>query len=249
MKINDYLYEIVDVFVGEMDVNLIGVYLHGSLAMGCFNPESSDVDLLVICKEEISNDTKKRIVKRLLNITQGSPNQLEMSIILERYLNSFEYPTPFELHYFHPNYLLDENYICGGNGLKDPDLAAHLMVTYHRGIQLYGPEVKMIFQPIDKQLYIQSISYDIGDAPIKIVENPVYFTLNLCRVMYFLKDGIVSSKKEGGEWGVLHFMNDNQTIVKQCLNVYTGLTKEINVSNDELILFANWMIEECNQLI
>ena len=249
MKINDYLYEIVDVFVGEMDVNLIGVYLHGSLAMGCFNPESSDVDLLVICKEEISNDTKKRIVKRLLNITQGSPNQLEMSIILERYLKSFEYPTPFELHYFHPNYLIDENYICGGNGLKDPDLAAHLMVTYHRGIKLYGPEVKMIFQPIDKQLYIESIFYDIGDAPSKIVEKPVYFTLNLCRVMYFLKEGIVSSKKEGGEWGVIHLLNENQRVVKQCLNVYTGLTKEINISNDELIQFANWMIKECNQLL
>ena len=30
--------------IGE---NLLGVYLHGSAAMGCFNPKSSDLDLLV----------------------------------------------------------------------------------------------------------------------------------------------------------------------------------------------------------
>ena len=34
--------------IGE---NLLGVYLHGSVAMGCFNPKSSDLDLLVGVKE------------------------------------------------------------------------------------------------------------------------------------------------------------------------------------------------------
>ncbi|MDF2804920.1 MAG: hypothetical protein K0S61_4825, partial [Anaerocolumna sp.] len=38
--------EILDAFVESycniLKNNLIGIYLHGSLAMGCFNPESSD---------------------------------------------------------------------------------------------------------------------------------------------------------------------------------------------------------------
>ena len=28
--------------------NLVGVYLHGSLAMGCLNPEKSDLDLILV---------------------------------------------------------------------------------------------------------------------------------------------------------------------------------------------------------
>ena len=28
--------------------NLVGVYLHGSSVMGCFNPEKSDIDLIVV---------------------------------------------------------------------------------------------------------------------------------------------------------------------------------------------------------
>ncbi|MDD6156298.1 MAG: nucleotidyltransferase domain-containing protein [Lachnospiraceae bacterium] len=34
--------------------NLTGVYLHGSAAMGCFNPEESDIDLLVVVKDALS---------------------------------------------------------------------------------------------------------------------------------------------------------------------------------------------------
>ena len=37
--------------IGE---NLLGVYLHGSAAMGCFNPKSSDLDLLVGVKYDKS---------------------------------------------------------------------------------------------------------------------------------------------------------------------------------------------------
>ena len=30
---------------------LVGVYLHGSAAMGCFNPAKSDLDLLIVVKK------------------------------------------------------------------------------------------------------------------------------------------------------------------------------------------------------
>ena len=33
--------------------NLVGIYLHGSAVMGCFNPEKSDIDLIVVVKNDI----------------------------------------------------------------------------------------------------------------------------------------------------------------------------------------------------
>ena len=30
--------------------DLVGVYLHGSLAFGCFNPELSDLDVLAVAR-------------------------------------------------------------------------------------------------------------------------------------------------------------------------------------------------------
>ncbi|WP_075619392.1 aminoglycoside adenylyltransferase domain-containing protein [Paenisporosarcina indica] len=248
MELQSYIENIANVFAEEIEDNLVGVYLHGSLAMGCFNPKTSDVDLLVICRKEISNNTKKRIIKKLLTLTQGYRNQLETSIILERYLTDFVYPTPFELHYFHPKYLTDETYICGGEGFYDPDLAGHIVVTNQRGATIIGKDLKEVFKPIDMQYYVESIFNDIQDANSGITDNPVYFTLNLCRVMYFLKEGTISSKKEGGEWGISNLPSNFRSIVEQCLNVYCGVTKKVHISNDELFQFANWMLSECKQL-
>ena len=33
--------------------NIVGVYLHGSLAMGCFNPKRSDTDLIIVVNEPL----------------------------------------------------------------------------------------------------------------------------------------------------------------------------------------------------
>lgn len=249
MEIQGYLDDITKVFTDEMKDNLVGVYLHGSLAMKCFNPDTSDVDMLVVCKSKMTNEEKKIIIQKLLKLTQGNRNQLEMSIVLERYLKDFVYPTPFELHYFHPTYLLDENFICGGKGFYDPDLAGHIVVTYHRGVTLSGKKIRDIFTPIGRQLYIKSIFNDVEDAPKHITDDPVYFTLNLCRVMYFLKEGIVSSKKEGGEWGTSHLPNEYKSIVEQCLGVYIGLDRKVFINNKELVEYADWMVSECKQLM
>lgn len=248
MSVKQYLNEILAVFKDELHDNLVGVYLHGSLAMDCFNPNKSDVDVLVVCETEISNDIKMSIIKRLLEVTSGNANQLEMSIVLKKYASTFVYPTPFELHYFHPQYLEDENYICGGPGFEDYDLAAHMMITYHRGRKLFGEEIKTIFKPIKRDYYIQSIMNDIEDAQQGIIKNPVYFTLNLCRVLLYIKEEKISSKKEGGLWGTKNLPSEFQTIVRESLDVYIGRTSETNLDNDELLQFANWMLKECYQL-
>ena len=39
------LDQAVDLFKEELGDNLVGIYLHGSLAMGRFNPDTSDIDL------------------------------------------------------------------------------------------------------------------------------------------------------------------------------------------------------------
>ena len=45
--INSYVSHSKEI-LGE---NLVGIYLHGSLAMGCFNPQKSDIDLIIVVNE------------------------------------------------------------------------------------------------------------------------------------------------------------------------------------------------------
>jgi len=80
--------------------NLIGVYLHGSLAMGGFVPGRSDVDVMIVVKNALSEGRKESLAKSCLSLSKEIGGKgLEMSIILRRCAKHPVYPMPFEFHY------------------------------------------------------------------------------------------------------------------------------------------------------
>ncbi len=202
MNTQFYLDKAVTLFVETLKENLVGIYVHGSLAMGCFNPDRS-VD--------------------------------------------FNYPTPFEFHYsnFHTDkYETDENYLCGG--FDDEDLASQIVIAYERGLTLWGSPMRELYKPIDTRYYILSILHDVEGSREEIINNPVYCSLNLCRVLFFLKEGKVSSKKEGGEWGLNILPHNYLGLVQQCLAEYAGSKEKYEYDYDkhQLIEFADYMLRE-----
>ncbi len=252
MPVSSVLESIASLFKEELNDNLAGIYLHGSLAMGCFNPETSDIDLLVVVRRKLTLQTASRIAKRLLVIDDELPNEggIELSVVLESSLNEFVYPTPFEFHYsplHRDKYRTDENYICGGR--EDPDLAAHLVVAYHRGAALYGKPLREMMRPIDKRFYVKSILYDVEDALQGILETPEYYVLNLCRVLYYLKEGVVSSKREGGEWGLKMLPPGYEETVRRSLERYGGRAEGTEPDKRLLSDFASYMLHEIRKSV
>lgn len=80
--------------------DLEGVYLHGSAAMGCFNPAKSDLDLILVIKNDISDGVKLEFMKRVVRLQEYAPAKgLELSIVKKEFCKPFVYPTPFELHF------------------------------------------------------------------------------------------------------------------------------------------------------
>jgi len=196
-----------------------------------------------------------------LALHEECPNDrgIEFSIILEAYLAPFIYPTPFEFHYsdFHrEKYLTDENYLCGG--YEDEDLASQIVVAYERGIALYGKPLKELYEPINRRYYLASILHDVEGCAEEIKDNPpayltpVYLTLNLCRVLYYLKEGQISSKREGGEWGSNHVPQAFQQLVKQCLSEYNEDTaggEAGRVDRQHFYQFVDYMTQEIKRNI
>ena len=48
---------------------LVGVYLHGSLAMGGFHPSESDLDLLAVVRQPMTDDERRLCWARLGRIS------------------------------------------------------------------------------------------------------------------------------------------------------------------------------------
>jgi len=144
------LETIVENYIKILKNNLTGIYLHGSLAMDCFNSEKSDIDLLIVVEDNITHEDKKKIIDGLINIEKDvSRNSIEMSIVLEEKIKHFQPPIDFILHYskIHKDKYLKNGFMCEDS--KDPDLTAHLAIINSRGKCLYGKaidELEMLFQ-------------------------------------------------------------------------------------------------------
>lgn len=206
MDYHKILNSISENYRNTLKENLIGIYVHGSIALGCFNWDKSDIDYIVVIHKELSHETKKKLMDFTVRLNkQAPPKGLEMSIVLKRYCNKFYYPTPFELHFSNMHkewYLSDPDDYCEHMQGKDKDLAAHFTIIKHAGIALYGEPIRDVFDNVPSKNYLDSIKDDILNAKKDIIKNPVYIVLNLCRVAAYIKEGLILSKKQGGEWGI-----------------------------------------------
>lgn len=200
--LNEFVARSKEIFAG----NLTGIYLHGSAVMGCFNPKKSDLDFLFVVREELSDETKLQFMNLVVELNKRAPAKgLELSVVKEEVCKPFVYPTPFELHFSITHLAWYQSnpweYVAKMKG-TDKDLAAHFTITYHRGKTLYGKEISEVFSPVPREAYLDSIWCDIENAVEEIAENPMYLTLNLCRVLAYVKESLILSKQEGGEWGL-----------------------------------------------
>jgi predicted nucleotidyltransferase len=222
-----FLDTFVHAFQGYFGAKLTGVYLHGSLAMGCFNPVSSDIDLLVVVAEKLTLAEKRAIRQVLTGLGEQSPAKgIEMSIVTRQSLQAFQHPSPYELH-FPTSGNAD---VLDAGELTDADLAGHYVITRARGVCLLGEPIDAVFPAIHANAYLDSIvrdaewSYenmrkgpDEGECAV-----PVYAVLNFCRVLAYVEQRLVTSKREGGQWGMEHLSATYRPVIQEALNEYAA---------------------------
>ena len=101
-----------------------------------------------------------------------------------------------------------------------------------------------MFSTVPAADYLDSIWCDIENAAEEIAENPMYLTLNLCRVLAYKKDGLIVSKKEGGEWGLKNVCEPEfRALIKGALKEYQSgetMVFELSVTRK----FADYLIRE-----
>lgn len=247
MLYQELLDKIVSVSRQIFGQELTGIYLHGSAAMGCFHPDKSDIDLIFVIDNMITDEQKLKFMDEIVNLNKLAPKKgIELSVVRKIYCRKFHYPTPYELHFsnIHLQWFMNDplDYVDRMKG-TDKDLAAHFMIIYHCGITLFGEEIPAVFSEVPKADYIDSIWSDIEGAEKEIVENPIYIILNLCRVIAFVQDELITSKEQGGQWGVRNLELQYQGLILEALACYAS-EKEMTVQEEEAREFARHMVKK-----
>ena len=237
--LNSYLNDLIRGFVEQSQYilrdDLVGVYLHGSAVMGCFNPKKSDVDLIIVVERTLSDPVKRAYMDMVVRYNAMGPAKgIEMSVVLREVCRPFVYPTPYELHFSAGHlewYKKDPaGYIREMKG-TDKDLAAHFTILHKRGKCLYGAPIKEVFAEVPARDYMDSIQYDVEGTAEEIPIYPMYLTLNLARVLAYKEEGLILSKQEGGEWAIGHLPAEYHPLIRSALREYAGAADAVYEEN------------------
>jgi streptomycin 3"-adenylyltransferase len=202
---------------------LIGVYVHGSLALGGFRPERSDVDVLAVIDAPLSPDRQAAIGDALLRAAYPCPGTgLECSVITAATAADLG-DCRFEVHVATP----DTAVMGAGHG-GDPDLVLYAEVCRRSGITVTGPPAASVFGAVPRDRLRTAIRDEMawGLSAWRQASAPFeYAVLNACRAMWFARDGSLRSKVAGGEWYLAEHPTDPV--------VAAALSRQLGVATDE----------------
>lgn len=223
-RAKELLQKIKNSYCRILGDNLVGIYIHGSMALGSFMWERSDIDFLAVVKETLSYEQKTILMKELVSFhTNANPRGLEMSIVQKQFCEHPIFPTPFDLHFSGGTlewYRREPEQYCRNMTGEDADLGSYMAVIKQCGIVLYGEPTDSVFGDLPEDIYLKSVLSDIEDSKESYMEDFPYHTLNLCRTLAYLEDGIIRSKKSGGEWGLEHLPSEFSALIQSSLDNY-----------------------------
>ncbi|MDR2532887.1 MAG: DUF4111 domain-containing protein [Oscillospiraceae bacterium] len=231
---NLILRQVKDSYTELLQDNLTGIYVHGSIAFNCFNPDKSDIDYIAVINSPLTPDIKSKLIKETLRINKSAPKKgLEMSVVLKEHCVSFKHPAPFELHF--------SNTHCETTSGVDKDLAAHFTIIKNAGVVLYGEPIDSVFGEVPKADYFDSIKSDIENAGDEISYNRFDLILNLCRVLAYKQDGLILSKEAGGKWGLENVGEKYRSVIKTAFDRYLSAHDAV-INHDLASDFYDYML-------
>ncbi|MER2262308.1 MAG: aminoglycoside adenylyltransferase domain-containing protein [Psychrobacillus sp.] len=249
-QVKEFTLQVIDEIQTVIGDNTVGFYLHGSLALGGFNPISSDIDLLVVTEKALTLHEKLTLTEFFLKWSK-KPFPIEVSFMNRSQVEKWEYPSAYDYHfseYWRKRYEEDrEQWLIEEN--RDADLAAHITIINYKGICLRGESIELVFPNIPMIDYIDSIWEDYMDCLSNIEKKPVYCILNMLRVYRYLMDGTIFSKMDAGMWGSEFLPEKQSQLVNFAIDIYTGERSDLQFKTENLVAFKEYIKEEVNVLL
>lgn len=183
--------------------NLLGIYLFGSMVLGDFDENFSDIDLMIVLKKDISTSEFERIKNLQKYISEKYPkfgkDGVELIFISTYTIN---------------NYLNEKTYLTAvapGNPLETiickPEFLIYFYIVKNYGKTILGTPKEKIFPEISKidfvnmsnEVAIKNIPY-WKESCKQTLHEQFYAVITICRALYVKSTGIYPSKLQAKNW-------------------------------------------------
>lgn len=240
------LFTNVQAILGEQ---LVGFYLYGSLSLGDFDPQSSDVDFLVVTADELSQETLLALRDMHESIAESSlpfAQRLEGSYIPRAALRKYD---PANAR--HPTIGVDWSFHVDQH--KSNWVIERYIVREH-GVIVYGPSPKTVIEfvapdELRRAVYEQLTNFWQAqlDGPgwLRSREYQAFAVLTMCRALYTLYNGDVPTKPQAAAWAQEHLDPNWKPTIERAL-VWRTQHEQDDMS--ETLDFLRYALAQARQL-
>ena len=186
--------------------HFIGMYLYGSLALGDFDPQGSDIDFIVVTDAALSREHFAALREMHARFSAGgSPwaKKIEAAYISQEVL---QHTVPPEARY--------PQIEKGGTLAMEPLESGWMVQCYtlrEHGVVVAGPHPHTLVALVGREQTRQAAAYaevwleQARHDPewlawLRRKENQAFVVLTLCRMLYTLDRGAVASKPAAARW-------------------------------------------------
>ena len=190
---------VTQVLRSSLAEHLVGTYFVGSIALGGYVRGESDVDMIAVCQQSLSDGTRQRIVTELLQSTALCPARgLEFTLYRLDVASSPPRGADFEVNV---------------NGGPRMDTAVHhspdeepgfwyvidRAIAHRQGVVIAGPPAVDVFADASRTQLLDAMR-DSMRWHRSHEKATLYSVLNGCRAWRFAAENVLGSKLAGAAW-------------------------------------------------
>ena len=240
-EINALLQDLLDRLQEVVCADFVGMYLYGSLASGDFQSDRSDVDVVVVTTDVLTESVVSDLASMHRALAAGGSKwarKLEVAYLPAVVLRGHDPSHP-------PVPILNGGQFC------TEVLASDWIIQRHQlradGIVISGPELDALIDPIDDQELQRAVLANLREWWAPMVDSPArlrdygyqpYAVLSMCRTLYTLEHATPVSKSDAARWALQTLPREWTPLVDAALSWRSGDTVESVAQTMELIRFT-----------
>lgn len=201
-----------------------GMYLYGSLALGDFDPGRSDIDPLIVTNGELPDITIEALAdmhRRLFRNDMVWTKKMSGIYIPLDDLRVYRKTGPKTPMFNRDEFLVDR---------YDIDWVFHRHVLYKCGVEIEGPPLREIIDPVPPEQLKETAFIFLRDWVLLTYDDEIfrgeghqpYFVLTVCRGLYTFRNGDVATKRKSVEWVMANVDDRWSDLIRQAMDWHYG---------------------------
>ncbi|GHO46758.1 aminoglycoside adenylyltransferase domain-containing protein [Ktedonospora formicarum] len=250
--VNAVLHTFASIAQNTLADQFVGMYAYGSLALGGFDPDTSDIDFIVITRGTLSDHhiTALREIHKRFDASQSPwAAKLEAAYIP---LKVLQHHTPTTTRY--PQ--VEKGTALFEGPLEEGWLFQCYTLREH-GIRVAGPNPHTLSEPITPRTMRRAVptipkmwQEQARSDPswldwLRVRHNQAFVVLTLCRLLFTLTTATVASKPTAAHWAQSNLDSQWTNLIEQALNNQHNPEQVPESDIESTLSLLQYTIEQC----